>query len=515
MANIDKLIQQASQFLDSKAFASAEVTLKKALRRNKHHLDANYLMGTCLASQGKFDDAVAHLNAALRLKPDSPYIHNNLGALHNYRQDYRRAAEHFRRALEIDPALADAHYNLATILKHTGDPDGAMAHYRQALRDARFSDNATAGMAGCLNGLGRHDDAQALLSPYFDSPGQNPVLLKAIADHLRHHDVAPAVLGRVKDALSRYLSMRTSGRSVEDASIHFALAHLQDRAGEYRQAFESYTRANRCKAGAAGEGDMRSRFEAALAALELPPAGHSGGPLGPVFIVGMPRSGSTLVEQILHAHSDTRALGECEFFEAALERVGLGRAPRPEQLPADVALALRQAYLDRAADEGDKLLVDKTLPNYLHAGAILQVFPNARFVATMRDPYSTCLSSFFQDFTGQLAYTHSLAALGRMHNSVARLVDIAAERFPQHFRLVDYDAFVKDPEPDIRSLIDYCGLDWQPGCLEFHKARRFVSTSSANQVTRPVYQDAVDRYAPYREYAGELVESLESGRCYF
>jgi hypothetical protein len=231
----------------------------------------------------------------------------------------------------------------------------------------------------------------------------------------------------------------------------------------------------------------------------------------PVFIVGMPRSGTTLIEQILASHPDVHGGGE-------LTRLGalVGQTGYPEIL-SDLTGArltrLGRAYREQMAAlaPGRRRVTDKTPANFLHAGLIHLMAPNARIIHCRRDPRDTCLSCYTTLFASGQRFAYDLADLGTYHRSYAGLMDHwRALLPPDRFTEVDYEAVVADLEGEARRLIAFCGLDWNDACLDFHNTRRPIRTASANQVRQPLYRRSVGRWERYADHLAPLTAALSA-----
>lgn len=238
----------------------------------------------------------------------------------------------------------------------------------------------------------------------------------------------------------------------------------------------------------------------------------------PVFIVGMPRSGTTLVEQILASHSQIFGAGELNEIKriaASSPNFSQIKAPYPHCVPM-----LKQGAINTMAEEylkqirkltDDKSvtrIVDKHPLNFLNIGLILMMFPNAKIIHTVRDPLDTCLSCFFQHFTRGQDYSFNLNQLAHFYNDYARLMEHWQMLYPGKILDLEYESLIENQESESRRLIAYCGLEWEDTCLEFHKTRRTVKTASFMQVRQPIYKSSKGRWQKYRKHIGPLAQIL-------
>lgn len=310
------------------------------------------------------------------------------------------------------------------------------------------------------------------------------------------------------------------------AALHFALGRLLDRRDDIDGAFRHYHAGNRIKAALAP-------FDAAAHAaytdrlIEIfdqrffaERAGFGSPSERPVFIVGMPRSGSTLVEQILSCHPDVTAAGEHDEMRRIARRLPEAvesTARFPDCVAAitpDIAAGLAAAYLASLErldpPPGDaRRVADKMLGNFLRLGLIALMFPNARVIHCRRDPLDTALSCYVQSFERGMRFTYDLAHLGIAYRHYERLMAHWRRALPLAMLDVQYEALVADQEGTSRQIVDFCGLDWDPCCLAFHEKERQVRTASFWQVRQPLYASSVGRWRRYEAHLGPLIEALE------
>ncbi|HEY8016978.1 MAG TPA: sulfotransferase, partial [Dongiaceae bacterium] len=291
-------------------------------------------------------------------------------------------------------------------------------------------------------------------------------------------------------------------------SLHFALGKAYEDCGESGKAFHHYLEGNDRKRRAIPYDEQAvlaamARTERDFSASFMEGEAGRGDPSElPIFILGMPRSGSTLIEQILASHPDVHGGDERPDFPELLDRYG------------DAGFrALGAAYVERsrALAPTAARITDKLPGNFRHAGAIHLALPKARIIHSRRDPADTCLSCFTKLFRGEQAYTYDLGELGRYYRVYDRLMAHWRAVLPGSvFLEVDYEELVAEPEAQTRRLLAHCGLAWDPACLAFHETRRAVRTASAVQVRQPLYQRSIGRWRLYGPLLVPLLSELES-----
>jgi tetratricopeptide (TPR) repeat protein len=424
-----------------------------------------------LASPG--DDALVRLEAL-----------HTLGLVRFDQQRSEEAFEFFTRALTLKPDCADACHNIANIHKEAG-----------RLREAR-------------EGFVRAIEADPREGMYYLNLSE----VKTFAEGDTH---LAAMEGLARDM--------TSLSAISRISLNFALAKAYDDVGRYDDAFRCMRDGNALKRGriAYDETAVRHIYDRVRATFdrELFQSKTGAGfrsPL-PVFVVGMPRSGTTLVEQILASHPSVHGAGEVPDFNNLVDRMN-GTSGNSVSYPEGVA-ALTPAelcdvgkqYIDglRRLATTAKRVTDKALSNFQFLGFIHLTLPDARIIHVSRDPLDTCLSCFSKLFATEQNYTYDLGELGRYYRKYAELMGHWRSVLPEGRVLeVRYEDVIADLETEARRIVDYCGLPWHPSCLAPHKTNRPIRTASVSQVRRPVYRTSEGRWRVYRDHLGPLVEAL-------
>jgi tetratricopeptide (TPR) repeat protein len=460
--------------------------LRRALaidaRSDKIHLH----YGTVLLDLGRVDEATAAAERALALNPRSHDAINLIGRVAFDRGDLDAALDHYRHALVLKPDLADAYNNIGNALKERG-----------ALDEAR----------------------QAFLTAVELDPRSTGVYLN-LADSMKFTPDDPHL------AAMEALAAQTGGLSRTDRlQLDFALGKAYGDIKQHRRSFEHLLR------GAAGKRAMIQYDEKSELALfdsiertfsaELVAAKSGGGDPShlPIFVLGMPRSGTTLVEQILASHRKVHGAGELNTFnDVVLTVAGLNGNPLafPRFVPALDTTALhaigaRYVSLLRELSSSSEFVVDKMPSNYYFAGLIHLTLPSAKIIHTVRDPVDTCVSCFSKLFTTRQEHTYDLAELGRYYARYHRLMAHWRKVLPEGRMLdVRYEDVVADLEGAARRIIAHCGLPWDDRCLSFYETARPVRTASASQVRQPIYSSAVGRWRVYEEFLDPLLAGLRS-----
>jgi len=501
-----------------KRYDEAAAHYRRALELKPDLAEAHNNLGNALAALKQRDEAVARYRRALELKPDFAEAHNNLGnALLTLRRD-ADAIPHFRKALEIKPDFAEALVNLANALTALNRHDEASSSYERALVVAPELPEAHSGYGNQLMILGRLEDAGRELERAIALAPDRADLYRSLAAIKQFSPGDPQL--DAMQALAGNMGRLTDDERME---LHFALGKALADSGRHERAFHHLKAANALKRrqinydepGALG---LLERTAAAFTPEAMRRLAGCGDPSPmPVFIIGMPRSGTTLVEQVLASHPKVFGAGEIGDFDAAMAVVaGADGAPRlPEGIGAMTGEQVRRIgtnYRDRIAALAPtaQRITDKMLTNFHWVGLIHLALPSARIIHVRRQPADTCLSCFSRLFAGDLPFTYDLAELGRYYRAYDRLMAHWRALLPDGAMLdVQYEELVTDFPAQARRLVAYCGLAWDERCSAFYETRRPVTTSSAAQVRRPIYGSSVGAWLPYKDMLRPLLDELD------
>jgi len=472
-------------------------------------------LGGVAEARGDAEAAIAAYRTVATRWPDRAAGHLALGRVLLSRSHSADALTHLRWAAELAPDDAGVHLLLGLTHRDLGDLEAALAAFERAAGLDPKDPRARAERAGILLMRGEHDTAWALVAPPVEKGDPSPDLAAVYAELSPRHGKAPEAAA----LLERRLADRRLA-PVLRARLHHVLGDLRAREGDDEAAFAHHRRANEARpaafdavAHAAWTDRMIGAFDPArLARL---PKGSSTSPL-PVFVVGMPRSGTSLVEQILARHPEAAAAGELPAVQLAahaLPRTLGVREPYPECV-AD----LDRHTLDRLAEDylgplrrrfpEARRVTDKMPQNFLHLGLIALMLPRARVVHCVRDPVDTCLSIYFTMLSEGHPYARDLTALGLYYRQYERLMAHWTAVLDVALLTLRYEDLVARQEEKTRELLEFAGLRWDPACLSFHEADRDVGTASFDQVRRPIYNTSVGRWKRYERQLGPLLEAL-------
>jgi tetratricopeptide (TPR) repeat protein len=516
-------------------------------------------LGSTLVARGDLDRALNCYREAVRLAPDFAAARNNYGNALRLKGDKLGALEQFRHAVRLEPASSQARSNLGMILLILGQTEEAFVHSREAVRLSPGFPDARINLGNVLHTLGRLDEAAAcfreairlqptlaaahaslggVLEELGDLDESQASLREALRHDPRHAGAWSRLATRLRDKLSE-----TDHTAIEDLladpdlsadrrwPLLFGLAHARDARGEFDRAAELFAQANALQGvdfQAQGRGydpAVHRSFVDWLIATFTPEFFERMRGAGldterPVFVVGMPRSGTTLVEQVLASHPRVFGAGELRLVRQTFETIPAATG-HPAKAPRDCVEDLDDASLRRLAGRHlgalDALngsadrVVDKMPENTLYLGLIAALFPRARLIHCRRDLRDVALSCWMTHFA-ELRWACDPDHIASRINEYRRLMDHWQRVLPVPIFELEYEAMVADLEGVSRRLVAWCGLDWDPACLDFHLTRRPVRTTSVAQVRRPVYTSSIGRWKNYEGSLSPMFARLETGR---
>ncbi|MGH8212457.1 MAG: tetratricopeptide repeat-containing sulfotransferase family protein [Rhodanobacteraceae bacterium] len=513
-------------------FACAEPHLQQALALHPEQAPLHQSLGVAFAEQGRALEAEASFCRSAELAPDNPDIRHHLGSALYRLQRYDEAKAQYRRALDVAPNHSGALNGLAQLARRHQRFAEAEELYRRVLASCPTDTAALYGLGHCLANAGRVAEACESME-------------RAIALRPDYIDAyyRLALLGR-KDAAGKWLAQLEklatrieSSPERQQVPYWFTLGRWREDMRHFDAAFAAYAEGNRVVRRwhrldeyATRQEPLDARFNRRIAAtftaatLRAAPRAKTRDARVPIFIIGMPRSGTTLVEEILAAHPAVHGGGEMRHLPDTLREIfgfdeSAGCIAYPEIVPSLTADALHNAsaaYLERAWQQapGASHITDKLAGNFLHAGMIHLALPQAKIIHVVRDPLDACFSCFANVFErGSVAYTYDLDTLGRHCARYLELMRHWRRVLPERAVLdVRYEELVADTELHVRRLLAHIGLPWDPQCLAFHSHRRAVNTVSLGQVRQPIYRSSVARWEHFRVHLGPLLDAVGAYR---
>lgn len=536
-------------YLQTGRFEDAVSLIRSAIDARPGYLDAMVNLGFGLNAMGRFDEAVTQFESVLSAGLVTAPVLANLGGALAHLGRYAQAVSRFEEALKLQPELAETRRSLADVLLRLGRTDDALREIRKAVATGEPTVPMQVSLGNILFAAGQSDDAiecfeQVLalqprflqghyrLGVLFRDLGEKGKALQSFRKAVEldskfaraWHGIA-SVSGEslTEEDVSRMLALQGQAGTSEDDRMRlaFALGRHFENAGKYEDAAAQFLEANSLR-----RSGMKYDVGNDLLAMKnlqgcfdesfLDAWSDSGLPdRTPVFIVGMPRSGTTLVEQILASHPDVFAAGELPLLVDSIVATfpilnGIDYTSSFADATQDDFRAAARRYLDGLPGKTDRRVIDKLPHNFLNVGMIRILFPNATIVHCRRDARDTCFSIYKHLFgSDSHAYAYDLEELAHYYNGYAKLMKHWEQVMPGHLHTVRYESMIENQEHITRELLEACGLEWDPACLEFHKLERLVATLSASQVRQPIYRGSVGAWKPYEKLLGPLLAILD------
>ena len=476
--------------------------------------------GAVLLQLQRYDEAMASFDQAIKLKPDYANAHYNRGCTLRQLNQRDAALASYDRAIALKPDHFEAYKNRGAILQEMKRYDEALASYDQAIAikpghaEAYNNRGIVLANRGDMTAAGQMFLKAVELKPDFPDPLFNLVNIR------QYRNAADADLKSVKKLLHQ-----PGAATADQEQLYFALGKIYDDCGLYDEAFASYQRANRIR-NARVSYDAQAVTNLTDGVIEVfnqdflaQPFAFASESHAPIFIVGMPRSGTTLVASILSNHPSIASAGELptitNFTARLLELTssGVGYPQAARHLTADLATRLASDYeqeLRRNCGWNVPYVIDKNPLNFVNLGFIAMLFPKARIIHCVRDPLDTCLSNYFQRFPLFLDYSFDLRNVGHFYLEYARLMN--HWRTIPRLKLMDvsYEAMILNTEQTARQALDFIGLEWDERCLAPHTNPYAVENASQWQVRQPIYKHSMERWRHYEKHLAQLKGRLQS-----
>jgi tetratricopeptide (TPR) repeat protein len=511
-------VVSATSFFSDGELLPAENIVRAYLLKHGNHIEAMRLLARIGIEREVLDDAELLLEAVLQLEPGYHAARHDYARALLERHKYQRAREELETLLKIEPQ--NRHYRTlyATTYVGLGEHEKAVALYRDLLLDASQTAELHLSLAHSLKTLGRREES---IEAY-----------RAAASARTNYGDAYWSLANLKTyqfpneeiAVMRAAESSPATGPVDRYHMCFALGKAHEDAGDYQESYRYYERGNAHKRSESRyrpeviETNTRKQIEICTREFFASRTGTGDPRPDPIFIVGLPRAGSTLLEQILASHSGVEGTHElADIPRIVLELQGRDldlQNPRYPGVMADMTdhdfLRLGGKYLNdtRVYRTGKAHFIDKMPNNFRHLGLIHLILPNARIIDARREPMACCFSNLKQLFAAGQEFTYSVDDIARYYRTYLELMDHWNLVLPGRVLRVLHEEVVDDLEGNVRRILDFCGLEFEPECLEFYKNERSVRTASSEQVRQPIYREGLDQWKNYEPWLGPLKDAL-------
>ena len=493
----------------------------KAIQLNPDGAEVYYNRGKLLCQSGQFEIALENFYKAIELKPDYFEAYSNCGVLLSGSGQFDKAIENFDTAIRLKPDLAVAYSNRGNALSESGQPEAALVSFDKAVQLKPDYATAFFNRGNVQSGFGLFDEA---LESYNEA-------IRLIPDYAEAYYNRSCLqeYSQVSDSELEFMERQIKRKDLAGADLkfyYFTLAYAYERSGDYQRHFDLLLEGNRLKRqeidfDIAKEQNICAKikmlFPEKTDAVQSPvDAGDS--TLTPIFIIGMPSSGTSLVEQIIASHSQVYGAGELTRLRKIVRpiirtAVDIGGPDNNSILKNNIENKIRSDYLGylEKLNRPEKFITDKMPLNFIFLGFILSAIPSAKIIHLKRNPMAVCWSIFKHNFTGGgNGYGYDMDELSEYYLMYHDLMEFWQTRFPDMIYHLDYEELTENQETETRKLLDYCGLDWEQRCLDFHTTKRDVKTASHVQVRKKMYQGSSSDWIKYEQLLHPLISKLES-----
>lgn len=487
----------------------ALASFASALQYNPGLAQAYNNIGNCLRGMGRHDEAVPNFARAIQITPDYAQAYLGLGNTFNDQGLHQKAIDSISKGIQLNPDSAAAYSDLGNALSDLGRHEEAVTCYQTALKiDPDFAE-VHSNLGNALCEFGSYDEA---IASYNEALRLKPEFAEA------HNNLSKNKKYTNDDPQFAQMLERLADPDISENELmylSFALGKVYEDLGDVDQSFKYLLQGNRLRKKELGY-DIRSdqaHFEhlKSLFSGEGPPALEdekfvAKNPKQPIFIVGMPRSGTTLTEQILASHTQVFGAGELQAVGRILSPLLRDMAVNGKKIGAEALASFKDTYLDELGKMGgdESFVTDKMPANFKWIGFLLTAMPGAKIINLQRDPAASCWSTFKMLFSGN-GYSNDLVDLAKYFLLYEDLMAFWQQKFPQKIYDLNYEALTENQELETRRLLEYCGLPWEEQCLEFHKTKRAVRTPSGKQVRKKMYTGSS---AAWRKYEAHLEPML-------
>jgi tetratricopeptide (TPR) repeat protein len=506
---------RSNVLIDLGEYQQAIASCKQAIAIQPNHAQAFFSKGLALQKLEKFIESIQSYQHAIKIRPDYADAYNNLGFVMHKLELIDEAIQNYKYAIKIKPECADAYYNLGTILRELGAQKESEENFNLAIRFNPDNLDAYNNLGILLQESGRFDEARQKykhviqIQPKYADAHYNYSIITKYKENSN-------TLELLKDV---YADKNTDSHSY--MLMSFALAKAYDDIGEYSNSYSclvkgNLLRKNELNYNINNDKELINKIKNIFnnLDLELNTISNKDLPIKPIFIVGMPRSGTSLVEQIIASHSEVYGAGEL----TALNKIILSILPDFDNNVQNKNVShtkqfntLRDEYIKTlgSLNASELIITDKMPLNFLYIGFILCAFPEAKIIFINRDPRATCWSNYKQHFSTGNGFSYDFDDLAEFYKMGEELMSLWNRLFPNMIYNLHYENLIKNQYNETRDLLKFCDLQWEDHCLDFHTTKRLVKTASVSQVRKKIYTSSCEAWKNYRKDLQPLLDALK------
>ncbi len=495
----------------------AEKITRETLREYPDDVDGLRLLASIANKMEQRPDAITLLERAVQIKPRFAGAWADLAETYTESEDYGKALDAVQRVIKLQPKLPFGHMIRGSILGKMDDHEGSIKSYKSALEIEPQHIGSNMGLGNILKTIGRYDDAVASYKKCIEAQPMFSEAYWSLAN-LKTYTFEESEIEKMEEHIQNPDLPPTS-----KAFFHIALANAKEKQKKFGEAWYHFFTGNELRRQSEIYDSVTTQvthealMETFTEDFVKTTKGKGCQSDAPIFILGLPRSGSTLVEQILASHSNvegTRELPDISLLGRKLTKLkppGIKYPDAVKHMTDEEMTEFGEDYLKTSMRyRTDRpYFIDKMPNNFAHIGFIKTILPNAKIINAKRHPLDSCVSSFKQLFYKGQSWSYDLFEIGEYYLEYIRLMNHWHEIYPGDIYDISYESLIENQEEETKKLIDYCGLDWEEGCLKFYENKRSVNTASSEQVRQPIYKGAMFAWKNYESELGPLIEILE------
>lgn len=490
-------------------------SLNRAIQLNQKNTHALNILGNLYQQAGHHEQAASCFNKAYSLKPNDPLTLNNLGNMHLNRCSHQEAIKYYEKAIKANSQYYDAMYNMGSAYQSIGNHKEAVKCYKRAHKINPAATQAVSALASVYENQGKNLEALELLSPLLNNSTTHinvAIQYGKVCLNTKAYDDGALIINQC--LLNKQVSY------VDEQELRFILGDIYDKKNEYESAFKQYKTANSIGPYKYNRKLVEDYFSAiknifSLDTKNTKAQSNQSFDINPIFIVGMPRSGTTLIEQIISSHSLAYGAGELPYIAEIANEIG-DRKNTNHTYPDNIGMATASnleakatSYMQKLmkVGKGKSVITDKMPHNFIFIGLIQMLFPGCKIIHCQRDPLDVCLSIYFHNFNLNHPYSDNFSNLGHYYNLYRDLMK-HWHQYDNNILDVQYEAVIENPNEQIKLILDHVGLEYQDSCMQFYANERTISTPSYTQVRQPLYKSSIKRWHNYANHIDELREAI-------
>jgi len=507
---LQKEIQDVVKLYTSRNYFEAEVQAQKLIKVNPNVVFLHNLIGLILYEQGKLDEAVASYNVGLNISPKNDIIYNNLGTVYKAKNNFLKAEDYYKKAIQLNKQFYEAHNNLGNLYIEINNHNDAINSFKNSIKIKPNFHIAYYNLAVLYKSIGRFKEAIEAINKVIEIFPKFYEAYRILSQIVKYKTQDDSINNMIN--LYDQIDTTTLGK----ISLGFAIGKAFDDLKKYKEAFFYYEksnilRRNNIKFNFKKEENEFKKIKSYFNVIKKDNLKliKSESPL-PIFIVGMPRSGTTLVEQIISSHPDVYGGGELDAFNKLIKKYfyknNIFTESRSSNEFNKILKKIRTEYIYEVKETSGsyRFITDKLPINFKWVGFIKLIFPESKIIHCTRDPRDTCLSIFKNYFTStELNYAYNLDEMIKFYNIYNNLMDFWKSKSTKNYSEVHYEELVRNTKSQIKKIIENCDLDWNNSCLKFYNNDRPVKTASDTQVRNKIYSNSLNSWKNYEKYVSK------------